>query len=144
MAKVNKNPYQVNYYREGGVAILPLAVLASAKFCNLTYAAKTILCYIALQYNGYNNGDLSACLTLLRQYGFRSQDTITNSIKSLIAAELIERTRVGGKNFKTGCNLPALYAITWQPINECNGKIDVLPTRKPSIDFISELKAINR
>ncbi|WP_299791627.1 hypothetical protein [uncultured Shewanella sp.] len=144
MAKKSKNPYMVDYYRKYGVAVIPRVVLTSPRYYRLNYSAHSLLNYIAAQYNGHNNGDLSACLTQLRHYGFKSQDTLSRAIKALLANELIVRTRIGGKNFETGANMPSLYALTWQPINECNGKIDVRPTRKPCVDFIKEYEDIKK
>jgi hypothetical protein len=43
-----------------------------------------------------------------------------------LAHGFIEQTRQGGKN---QCSL---YAVTWLAIDECNGKLDVNPTRAAS------------
>lgn len=142
MAKKKINTYQVNYYSQnhGGVAVMPVAVIFNPRFCILDYAPKTLLMYFAAQYNGHNNGDMCATLSMLKKYGFNSQDTITRSIKALIKNGLIELTRAGGKDWNTGGNLPSLYALTWQPIDECKGKLDVKPTTKPAVDFLSEFR----
>jgi hypothetical protein len=142
MAKKKTNPYHVNYYslNHGGVSILPVAVIYNVRFCRLDYAAKTVLSYIAAQYSGFNNGDLCATLSIFKNYGFKSQDTLTRSIKALIKEGLIELTRAGGKDWNTGGNLPSLYALTWQPIDECKGKLDVKSTTKPAVDFLSEFR----
>ena len=143
MAKKKTNPYRVDYYAQnrGGVAILPVAVITNHRFYSLNHAAKTLLTYIASQYNGHNNGDLCATLSILKKYGFNSQDTVTRSIKALINNGLIELTRAGGKHWSTGTNLPSLYALTWQPIDECKGKLDVKPTIKPAVDFVGEFRS---
>ncbi|WAJ69753.1 hypothetical protein [Catenovulum adriaticum] len=144
MSKKNKKPHQVNYYSliNGGVAVLPNAVLENYRYLKLTPCAKVLLNYLAAQYRGYNNGDLCATLSILRKKGFNSQDTITRSIKMLEEQELIVRTKQGGKHYRTGQNLPNLYAIAWQPIDECGGKLDVMPTIKPHINFLAEYKNV--
>lgn len=122
---------------------MPNAVIQNQRFCKLNHAAKSVLLYMAGQYTGHNNGDLSATLSKLRKYGFTSQDTLTRSIKTLIAVGLIEITRAGGKDWQTGANLPTLYALTWQPIDECKGKLDVNSTAKPAVNFLEEFRANN-
>ena len=44
----------------------------------------------------------------------------------VLAKGLIEQTRQGG------LHAAGLYAITWQAIDECHGKLDVAATRVPS------------
>lgn len=69
MKKKKINPNQVNYYAvtNGGVAIMPNAVLENWRYAKLTHSAKVILNYIAGQYRGLNNGDLSATLSTLKR-----------------------------------------------------------------------------
>lgn len=80
----------------------------------------------AKQYNGSNNGDLHAAWSILSGQGWRSKGTLSRAIKELIDKGFIELTRQGGKN---RCSL---YAITWKPIDECKGKLDVKETRVAS------------
>lgn len=139
-SKRKKKSNQIHYYNAatGGIAILPKVVLENDRFYTLNPQAKVILLYIASQYNGYNNGDLCATLSVFKKYGFTSNDTLTRSLKQLEINGLIVRTRIGGKDWQTGGNLPSLYAITWQPIDECKGKLDVDPTTKPLVNFLEE------
>ena len=137
----------INYYsvpHTGGVAVIPNCVLENKRYTTLTWSAKGILTNIVGQYRGHNNGDLCATLSVFKKYGLTSQDTLTKAIKQLEKNGLIERTRQGGKDWATGANLPTLYSITWQPIDECNGKLDVGSTTKPAVDFIKEWKNITR
>jgi hypothetical protein len=141
MASSKRNPYYVNYYSRGGVALIPNAVLESENYLSLNnFAPRALLIEITKQYNGHNNGDLSATRSLLKDRGFNSQETITRSIRALEVNKLIQRTRQGGKNWATGANLPTLFAITWQPINECKGKLDIEPTSKPFVNFIASAR----
>lgn len=146
MTRKNKHDYRIDYYKKsnGGTALIPIVVLENQRYFSINPSAKVLLNYIARQYNGYNNGDLCATLSLLKQFGFNSQDTLTRSIKQLEQNGLIERTRQGGKDWATGQNLPTLFALTWQPIDECKGKLDIDSTTKPAVDFINEWKKVPR
>ena len=75
------------------------------------------------QYNGYNNGDLCASLSVMRRRGWNSNQQLAKALKELLERNLIVQTKQGGLNLG-----PNLYAITWQPIDECNGKLDANPT----------------
>lgn len=97
-----------------------------AATANLSHTAYRLLDNLLAQYNGYNNGDLCASMTVMKLYGWTSSGTVNNAVKELIAEGFIEKTRQGGRN---QCSL---YAVTWKPINECNGKHNVKETSKPS------------
>ena len=107
-----------------GFLHLPDALTAHVDFYSLSGSALKLLICIGRQYNGRNNGDLCATLSVLKKFGWTSNDSITNAKRELIEKNLIVETRQGGLGI--GCSL---YAITWQPINECPGKnLDVGPT----------------
>jgi hypothetical protein len=89
-------------------------------YTGLSYKSKALLLDISLQYNGRNNGDLTVALAVLRNRGWKRQATISEAVKELLDADLIIRTREG--QFRNPHSQCALYAITWQPIDECNGK----------------------
>ena len=89
-----------------------------------------LLIDIGRQFNGYNNGDLCASLSVMRKRGWNSNQQLTKALKELIDKDLIVLTKQGGLNMG-----PNLYAITWQPIHECKGKLDVKPTKKPPRSF---------
>jgi hypothetical protein len=84
-----------------------------------------LLLDIARQYNGFNNGDLSATWKQMSELGWKSKGTLDASLKNLERLGLIQRTRQGHRK---SCNL---FALTWQPINECNGKLEVAATKTP-------------
>lgn len=110
----------------GGYFALPHAVMASPAFRNLPAHAVKLLCDIGGQYRGANNGDLTATWTVMRSLGWRSRDTLDRALAALRAAGLIELTRQGG------INRCSLFALTWRPIDECGGKLDVHATNVPS------------
>lgn len=89
-----------------------------------------LLIDIACQYNGYNNGDLCASLSVMKKRGWNSNQQLAKALKELIDRTLILKTKQGGLNYG-----PNLYAITWQPIDECNGKLDIEPTTFPPRAF---------
>ena len=105
---------------------VPHKVMKTRKYISLNTHAKSLLFELAFQYNGHNNGDLSTSWTLMKERGFRSKSTLSNAIKQLAGVEFIQMTRAGGRNKCT------LYALTWEAIDECNGKLDVQETYKPA------------
>jgi len=70
------------------------------------------------QYKGSNNGDFAMAWSMMKKRGWRSKDTLYRARDELIDNGFVIQTRQGGKH---QCSL---YAITWQPIDECNGKLD--------------------
>ena len=92
----------------------------------LSHSGAHLLDNLTAQYNGKNNGDLSAAPKIMKLYGWNSHGSVNNAIAELIAKGFIEQTRQGGRN---QCSL---YAITWYSIDECGGKLDVKPTKVPS------------
>lgn len=92
----------------------------------LSHKAAHLLDNLIAQYDGKNNGDLSAAPKIMKLYGWTSQGSVHSSIVELIASGFIEQTRQGGKN---QCSL---YAVTWLAIDECNGKLDFNSTKVAS------------
>lgn len=88
----------------------------------LSHKAAHLLDNLTAQYNGKNNGNLSAAPKIMALFGWSSHGSVDDAIAELIAYGFVEQTRQGGRN---QCSL---YAITWQPIDECGGKLDVNPT----------------
>jgi len=66
----------------------------------------------------------------MRKRGWNSNQQLSKALKELIDKNLIMQTKQGGLNIG-----PNLYAITWQPIHECKGKLDVNPTTHPPRSF---------
>lgn len=98
-------------------------LLDSTIYISLPHPAKSLLMDIARSYNGQNNGDLCVTLKLMRKRGWNSNSTLRRALKALLDANLLTLTRQGSLN---KCSL---YALTWLPIDECKGKLDVAPTR---------------
>ena len=99
-------------------------------FISLKGNSIKLLIDIAQQYNGYNNGDLCASLSIMKKREWNSNQQLSKALKELIDKNLIMQTKQGGLNIG-----PNLYAITWQPIDDCKGKRDVKPTTFSSRSF---------
>lgn len=91
-------------------------------------------CKLLLQtvhlYNGKNNGDICLAFSVMKKRGWKSSATLNKSIKDLLDKGFLIKTRQGGLNM--GC---CLYAFGWEPIDECNGKIDINPTTTAPTQF---------
>lgn len=95
---------------------IPHYILRSAEFGQLKPWALKLLIELAASYIGKNNGDLSAAYSVLHKRGWNSSGTLSSAIKQLLRDGWIVTTRHGGKN---RC---ALFALTWWPIDPCEGK----------------------
>jgi|GEM_PF-898550 hypothetical protein len=110
-----------------GYLHLPHVLTAEPDFISLSGHALKLLIDVARQYNGKNNGDLCCAMTVLKGRGWKSNCQLLKAKRELIAKNLLMETRPGGLGIG-----PTLYAITWQPINECPGKgLVVGPTLHP-------------
>lgn len=108
----------------------------------LTFVARVVLQELMAQYNGSNNGDLSATRTMAKEWGIGSDNTLRNALKELEAAGWIIQTRTSLFN-KHGARC-ALYALAWLPIDECAGKgLDVAPSKAPMHPLPSLLNPIS-
>lgn len=105
---------------------LSTEVLDSEAFLSLTFKARALLLDIGAQFRGGNNGDLAAPWSWMSKRGWKSKDTLHRALIELLAAGLIEQTRQGG------LHCPSLYALTWLPIDECGGKLEIPACPVPS------------
>lgn len=109
--------------REGGTfTAIPHAVQDSTNWRQCSGTAIKMLCDVARQYNGRNNGDLCAALSVLKPYGWRAPETVWFALRELRHYGLLLLTRQGGLHG------PSLYALTWQAIDSCGGKLEVSST----------------
>ena len=106
---------------------MPTECLNHEKYYNLGAYAKVLLWEFCYQYNGHNNGDLSATISMLKKRGWNSPTTLSKAIKELRKKGWIMVSRQGGRNL---CNL---YAMTFQAIDECNGKLRTFSDQKACI-----------
>ncbi|MFC4878117.1 hypothetical protein [Microbulbifer halophilus] len=108
----------------------------SDDFRSLSGGAIKVLLGLLRQYRGNNNGDLSATLNQAREWGVGSSATLAKALQELQDRALVVRTREGRFLKPGGCC--ALYALTWQSIDECRGKLEIAPTRAPMRSFSLE------
>lgn len=123
MAKKKRESKAIIY---PGYLHLHKRLLNCPDFIALKGNSMKLLIDIASQYNGFNNGDLCAAMTVLKKRGWTSNQQRQKALNEILDRNLIMQTKQGGLNLG-----PNLYAITWQPIDECGGKLDVEPTRLP-------------
>jgi hypothetical protein len=116
----------------GNFTAIPHAVQESPNWRHCSGTAIKLLCELARQYRGHNNGDLCAALTILKPRGWSSPDTVTWALRELVHYGLIVLTRQGG------LNRASLYAVTWLAIDDCGGKLDCEPTRVPGGEWKHE------
>ena len=109
----------------GGYFALPHAVMSQRKFAALSAHGKTLLLDLGWQFRGGNNGDLAATWSIMEARGWRSRSTLGRALSELLQAGLIMKTRQGGRR------VCSLYALAWLRIDECDGKLDVAPTKAP-------------
>lgn len=108
---------------------IPFVVYNNEDFKSLSPRALKLLIDLLSQYHGYNNGDLCAARTLMIERGWKSNDQRQKALHELLNKNLIMKTRQGGKK------RASLYAITWQSIDECKGKLDISPTKTAPRSF---------
>jgi hypothetical protein len=97
--------------------MVPMPVLNSEQFGNLSGHATKMLFELSRQLNGRNNGDLSAAWSNLRRRGWRSKRTVHEALHELLTSRFIVLTRQGGKH-----HVCSLYGVTWLPIQDCGNK----------------------
>jgi len=107
---------------------MPKAVINSRNYASLSGVAVKLLIQIAEQFNGHNNGDLQASWVIMRHKGWNSNATLNRAKKELVEKGFIEQTRQGWLR-PPRC---ALYALSWKPIDDCQGKLDVRATKVAS------------
>ncbi len=113
----------------GSFAALPHHILESPEYANLSAQAVKFLVDLFAQYRGQNNGDLCAAWSVMQKRGWRSRDTLNRARKEVMDAGFVIKTRQGGRNLAT------LYAVSWKPIDDCGGKLDVAITRVASNEW---------
>tara|TARA_B100000686_G_C16752842_1_gene953640 strand:+ start:1460 stop:1894 length:435 start_codon:yes stop_codon:yes gene_type:complete len=109
--------------------MMPHHVLAHDNFKTLSPRATKFLMDLLAQFRGNNNGDLCATLKTMGERGWNSSDQLHKAENELIEKDVIIVARQGGLNKAN------LYAVTWFPIDECKGKLDVAPTRTAPVNW---------
>jgi len=122
----------------GRYIAIPHMVMRSADYRNLKGNAVKLLNALVFQYNGSNNGDLTAAWSVMHeQHGFNSKGTLQRALQELVNSNLISKSRESF--FQNPNNQCALYALTWKAIDECPGKrLDSRSTIQPPRKFSME------
>lgn len=125
--------------RENGTfTAIPHAVQDSPNWAQCSATAIKMLCDVARQYNGRNNGDLCAALSVLRPVGWRHPETVLWALRELRHYGLLLLTRQGGLHG------PSLYALSWHAIDACGGKLEVPASTKASGEWKQERAKFRR
>lgn len=123
----------------GGFIAIPHALYDSSAFASLSGTEYKVLLGLMRQYRGNNNGNLSASHTQAKAWGVGSKTSLANALDHLQQLDLIIRTREGV--FLNPGGRCALYALAWQPIDDCPDKaLEVMPTTTPPLK-LSMLKS---
>ena len=123
-------------YHPGGAFVrLPHEIIESDAYRSLSWQAKALLVEIVMLHRSParnkrfgqhgNNGALAPTETHLIARGFPSVSSQKRCLDMLEEAGLILKTRQGANN------KPTYYALTWLPIDPCNGRHDVNPSPTP-------------
>ena len=95
----------------GRFAAVPVSFITHEAFSELSGNGLKLLIAMLSGFVGNNNGHLVATHSQMRRFGFSSKESLSRAIRELLAFGLIVRTRAQVRRS------PALYAITWLPIN---------------------------
>lgn len=91
---------------------LPHAVMMHPTYAKLSGGSVKLLLTLASDYMGKNNGHLIATVARMSRIGIKSKESIANSLRQLIDLGFVIRTHA------SVVRDPAMYAISWLPINE--------------------------
>ena len=126
--------------RKGGgrFAGIPHSVMNHPDYLRLSANSVRLLLEMARQYNGHNNGDLTAAWTIMRERAFKSKTTLAKLLRELEAKGFLICTRQW--RFLNPGSRCALFALTWLAIDECPGKnLEVKATRTPPRLFTADI-----
>lgn len=132
-----------NRRAEGPFAPIPCSVLNHDNFKKLSSKAVKLLMDMVSQLrfkNGgtVNNGDISVAMTIMKDRGWCSKESLNYALRELTYYGFVQLTRQGGRH------KASLYAVAWWAIDECGGKLDVRETRVPSKEWQQSKKKWRR
>lgn len=109
---------------------IPFSVAKTKPFIDLRAPEVKLLVDLLLQYNGNNNGMLSACHTLMKERGW-PKSSLHRSLNNLLHAGFLVVTRQGWKVRGKA----TLLAITWEGIDEARRGLEyderIIPSNTP-------------
>lgn len=114
----------------GGFLALPHRLMEQRDFRELSPSALKVLMVLGSQYNGRNNGNLSATHSMMEDWGGMAKATLAKALRELLERNLISKTREN-RHGREGARC-ALFALTWHAIDDCPGKdLEALPSIVP-------------
>ncbi|WP_238547508.1 hypothetical protein [Pseudomonas mandelii] len=129
--KPKAKPFAMMYWQLG----------QSAPYRALSFTARGVLMELHMQYNGKNNGDLSATRTMAKEWGVSSPNILQKALADLLRGGWIILTR--SSYFSRHGSRCALYALSWYAIDDCPGKeLEISATTSP-LKTIRELTSSN-
>lgn len=114
----NKKGKGFSHRKQSPFVSLDIGLIKSPLFRSLKPCSKSVLLELMAQYNGHNNGNLCAPKAYANKWQI-SATTLYKAIRELEEKQLIIKTRRG--LFANGGVSCALYAISWLPIDYCDG-----------------------
>jgi len=120
---------------------IPRKVILHPDYHMLSGNAVKLLVDLAYQYRSKNNGDLTTAFSVLSKRGWNSRQTIDRAKRQLLDNGFIIEARSG--RFINPGGRCALYALTWLPIDECQGRsLEVKSTTTPLRTFKLDTKVL--
>lgn len=111
---IDRSRKQKQKRKERAFFSIPTSLLNAPHFRNLSPRAVKLFLHMAGQYNGHNNGKLTAVyLELLKGGGFKAPKHIKPAKDELVAAGLIKQTAISNRRTQE----PDRYAITFKPVD---------------------------
>lgn len=84
MSRKTKRKFSASSRDGGGFIAIPLQVLNSAAYMNLSHPAKALLTEAAMQFHGDDNGRMILTRKHLAPRGWKSHDVIVRATRELI------------------------------------------------------------
>ena len=107
---------------EGNFIKLEVSVLNNPNFMKLSPRATKLIVDLMSFYNGFNNGDITPAMTMMKPRGWTSNSNLTLALRELNYYDFVQITRQG---YKGVCTLIALtvYPIDESPKHRFQGKV---------------------
>jgi hypothetical protein len=102
---------------KGARLVIPNALLQHPNYRRMSYPAKAVLWDICSDYDGKNNGYLSAEWSKFKNYGWGSHHTMRDAIAEVLYYGWLVLTQIGGRDHR-----PNLYGVTWRKLNRRQGQ----------------------
>jgi len=95
-------------------ALIPGEVIHSANWAQASKPCRALLADIAVQYNGHNNGDMTAAIKVMKPLGWGAPETLVSKVREAEYYGFLVKTKQGGLGIG-----PNLYALGWHRIDAC-------------------------